>query len=114
MLLNQTKNISRVFSTRLPEHFRGFKNFQSRHKCISFFPTSDAHLLTLQTFNEGSLFSADVSSGASMNEDIEVVAGAASVLAQQAGVVSLKGIAIWRIRAMVSVNSLVLIEKHCA
>ena len=30
MLLNQTKNISRVFSTRLPEHFRGFKNFQSR------------------------------------------------------------------------------------
>ncbi len=46
-------------------------------------------LLSFQALDESGLLSADVSSGAAMNEDVEVEAGPASVLAQQPAVISL-------------------------
>ena len=46
-------------------------------------------LLSLEALDEGRLFSADVGTGAAVDEDVKVVAAAASVLPQKALVVSL-------------------------
>merc|ERR1719295_45124 len=46
-------------------------------------------LLSLEALDEGRLFSADVGAGAAVDEDVKVVAAAASVLPQKALVVSL-------------------------